>query len=40
MILAAQASTLAARAEDVVIATTNVRHLAMFVTAKVWRDIR
>ena len=37
VILAAQASTL--QASDVVIATTNVGHLARFVPARLWQDI-
>jgi predicted nucleic acid-binding protein len=38
MILAAQSVELSLR-EPVVIATTNVRHLALFTEARVWRDI-
>jgi predicted nucleic acid-binding protein len=37
VILAAQASTL--QASDVVVATTNVGHLARFVSARLWQDI-
>jgi len=37
VILAAQASTL--QASDVVVATTNVGHLARFVSAELWQDI-
>ena len=37
VILAAQAVTLGV--PDVVIATTNVGHLARFVSAKLWRDL-
>lgn len=40
MILAAQAATLAGDGNQAVIATTNVRHLTLFATARVWRDIR
>lgn len=40
MILAAQAAVLIASREEVVIATTNVRHLALFAPARVWREIR
>lgn len=40
VILAAQAADLAAQGIDVVIATTNVGHLALFANAKEWRDIR
>ena len=39
VILAAQALTLATQADDVVIATTNVRHLALFADARPWRAI-
>ena len=38
MILAAQAATLGDR-DDVMIATTNIRHLALFATARAWREI-
>jgi hypothetical protein len=38
MILIAQAVTLAV--PNLVIATTNVRHLARFVAAELWRNIR
>ena len=37
MILVAQAITL--EVADVVIATTNVRHLARFIAAELWKDI-
>jgi predicted nucleic acid-binding protein len=40
MILAAQAATLAGDGDEAVIATTNVRHLALFTPARVWREIR
>ena len=39
VILAAQAFSLGDRAEDVVIATTNVAHLEQFFVAKHWKDI-
>ena len=38
VILAAQAVTM--REDDVVIATTNVGHLAQFVRAALWTDIK
>ena len=38
MILAAQAATLG-DAGDIVIATTNVRHLTLFASASTWREI-
>src|SRR5689334_11649551 len=40
MILAAQAWNLARSGEDVVIATTNVRHLELFASANLWEEIR
>ncbi len=40
VILAAQAAILAESGEEVVIATTNVKHLAMFVKAQLWREIQ
>jgi hypothetical protein len=39
MILAAQAVTLNHDGDSAVIATTNVRHLALFASARVWHDI-
>jgi predicted nucleic acid-binding protein len=39
VILAAQAATISNQGEDVVIATTNVRHLTRFVQAKIWNEI-
>jgi predicted nucleic acid-binding protein len=39
MILAAQADALNRTGDNAVIATTNARHLALFTTARVWRDI-
>jgi hypothetical protein len=39
MILAAQAGALARKDNDTVIATTNVRHLALFSTARIWQEI-
>ena len=40
MILAAQASAMARDGDETVIATTNVRHLALFSAARIWREIR
>jgi predicted nucleic acid-binding protein len=39
MILAAQADALSDTGNETVIATTNVRHLALFTAARLWRDI-
>jgi predicted nucleic acid-binding protein len=39
VILAAQAQTLAAGGHEVVIATTNTRHLATLVDARLWSDV-
>jgi hypothetical protein len=39
MSLAAQAASLDSYNDGGVIATTNVRHLALFASARVWRDI-
>ncbi len=39
MILAAQAHELSSGGDDVLIATTNVRHLHLFATARHWREI-
>jgi hypothetical protein len=39
MILAGQAGALALNDNDTVIATTNVRHLALFSTARIWQEI-
>jgi len=39
MILAAQAGTLVRAGDETVIATTNVRHLALFAPARIWREI-
>jgi hypothetical protein len=39
MILAAQAWRLALDRDETVIATTNVRHLALFASARIWREI-
>ncbi|MBK5295076.1 MAG: nuclease [Acidobacteriia bacterium] len=39
MILVAQAATLVSEGDETVIATTNVRHLALFSPARVWREI-
>jgi predicted nucleic acid-binding protein len=40
VIIAAQAQLAAAEGDEVVVATVNVRHLARFVTASPWEDIR
>jgi len=40
VILAAQATFLSHLGDQVVIATTNVRHLSLFVEAQLWRNIR
>ena len=39
MILAAHAVVLALQGHDIVIATTNVRHLEPFVSARHWREV-
>jgi hypothetical protein len=39
MILAAQGMSLARDGDESVIATTNVRHLALFTPARIWREI-
>jgi hypothetical protein len=39
MILAAQAGALVRAGDETVIATTNIRHLALFSPARIWRDI-
>ena len=39
MILAAQAMAMATDGGQAVIATTNVRHLALFSPAQIWREI-
>ena len=39
MILAAQAGAMARDGDETVIATTNVRHLALFSSARIWREI-
>ena len=39
MILAAQAHVLGKQGYDVIIATTNVKHLSLFVTARNWYEI-
>jgi hypothetical protein len=39
MILAAQAVALVRAGDETVIATTNVRHLALFAPARIWREI-
>ena len=40
VILAAQASTFSDAGAEVVVATMNVRHLARFIAAKSWKDLR
>jgi hypothetical protein len=39
MILVAQAGALVHDRDETVIATTNVRHLALFASARMWREI-
>lgn len=39
MILVGQAAVLGASGRQVVIATTNVKHLSLFADARLWRDI-
>jgi predicted nucleic acid-binding protein len=39
VILAAQADLLRAAGDEVMIATTNMRHLEMFIPARLWREI-
>ena len=39
MILAAQAGALVRAGDETVIGTTNVRHLALFASARIWREI-
>ena len=39
MILVAQAGALVRASDETVIATTNVRHLALFASARIWREI-
>jgi len=39
MILAAQGGALVRAGGETVIATTNVRHLALFASARIWREI-
>jgi hypothetical protein len=39
MILAAQAWALVRDGDETVIATTNVRHLALFASARIWHEI-
>lgn len=39
MILAAQAAALVRAGDETVIATTNVRHLGLFASARIWREI-
>ena len=39
MILVAQAGALVRDGDETVIATTNIRHLVLFSSARVWRDI-
>ena len=39
MILVAQAGAIVREGDETVIATTNVRHLALFAPARMWREI-
>lgn len=39
MILVGQAAVLAASGQQVIIATTNVKHLSLFADARLWRNI-
>jgi hypothetical protein len=39
VILAAQASLLTHLGDNIVVATTNVKHLSLFVDARLWQDI-
>jgi predicted nucleic acid-binding protein len=39
VILAAQASLLTHLGDEVVVATTNVKHLSLFVDARLWQDV-
>jgi hypothetical protein len=39
MILAAQAGALVRDGDETVIATTNIRHLVLFSSARIWREI-
>jgi len=39
VILAAQASFLTHLGDEIVVATTNVKHLSLFVDARLWQDI-
>ena len=39
VILASQAETLLREGDEAVIATTNVRHLSLFATARLWQEI-
>jgi len=39
MTLAAQAGAFVRAADDTVIATTNIRHLALFASARIWREM-
>jgi len=39
MILAAQVGAMGRVGDETVIATTNVRHLALFSPARIWREI-
>ena len=40
VILAAQANAFSSAGGNAVIATTNVRHLSLFASARIWRDIQ
>jgi hypothetical protein len=39
-ILAGQGAAMADAGDEIVIATTNVRHLSLFVSAELWRDVK
>jgi len=39
IILVAHADALAQEGNEAIIATTNVRHLALFASARIWREI-
>jgi hypothetical protein len=39
MILAAQPGAIGRDGDETVVATTNVRHLILFVAVRIWRDI-
>jgi len=39
VILAAQASLLTHLGNEIIVGTTNVKHLSMFVDARLWQDV-